>query len=256
MRRRALTALGLCALAVGAYAATPVESTVDAAVSAKSAKRTASVRVSQCVRSDVLGRSTLFTGRMRAVKGTERMGMRFTLQSRVGRGSFHTVMAPELAKWHKSKSGVRRFTYRQRVEALEEGVVYRAVVRYRWYDADGHRIRSGKRRSRGCDQRPDMPNLRPIRIYSKSLSETSTLYTVRVANYGKVGAMNVPVELSIDGRAAAPLTVDSIPAGAVVAVRFRGPNCHTQVQARVDPDDTIHESREHDNSRGASCPLS
>lgn len=256
MRRRALTALGLSAIAVAAYSAAPVDSPVQAAPGARAAHRAASVRVSRCVRSDGLGRSALFTGRMRALKGSKRMGMRFTLQSRVGRGRFHTIVAPQLAKWHKSKIGVRRFTFRQRVEALEEGVVYRAVVRYRWYDADGKRIRSSKRRSKGCDQRPDLPNLRPTKVTSKSLSKTRALYTVRVANYGKAGAIQVPVELSIDGRAAEPLTVDSIPAGAVVAVRFRGPTCHTQVQARVDPDDTIHESREHDNSRGASCPLS
>jgi hypothetical protein len=256
MRRRALTALALSALAVAAYSATPVDSPVQAAPAAKAAKRTTSVRVSQCLRSDALGRSALFTGKMRAIKGSERMGMRFTLQSRVGRGRFHTVVSPELAKWHKSKAGVRRFTYRQRVEALQEGVVYRTVVRYRWYDGDGNRIRSSKRRSKGCDQRPDLPNLRPTKVTAKRLSQTRALYTVRVANYGKAGATQVPVELSIDGHAAEPLIVDSIPAGAVVAVRFRGPTCHTQVQARVDPDDTIHESREHDNSRGASCPLS
>lgn len=255
MRRRALTALTLSALAVGTYAATPVDSSVQAAAGARAAAKVASVRVGKCIRSDELGRSAVFTGRMRAVKGTDRMGMRFTLQARVGRGTFHTIVTPELAKWHKSKSGVKRFTYRQKVEALQEGSVYRAVVRYRWYDESGKRIRGAKRRSRGCDQRPDLPNLKPTKITSKKLTSTRSLYTVRVANYGKAGATDVPVELSIDGRAAEPLTVDSIPAGAVVAVRFKGPTCQTQVQAKVDPDHKITESREGDNSLGASCPL-
>jgi hypothetical protein len=256
MRRRVLTACAFAALAAGAYAATPADSSLPTSpVGASKSKRMTSVRVVDCERSDLVGRSALFSGKMRAVRHTERMWMRFSLQARVGRGKFKPLRAPGLSRWRKSKAGVRRFTYRQRVRALEEGVVYRSIVRFRWYDAEGKRLRRAKRRSRGCDQRPNLPNLRPIRIGGKKISGGKALYTVRVANYGKAGARHVPVELSIDSGPAAPLVVNSIPAGAVVAVRFKGPRCGTQVEARVDPDDAIRESRESDNSRGASCPL-
>lgn len=256
MRRTALIAAALAALAVGAFAATPADSASQANLGARAAaKPPAAVRVVDCVRSDVVGRSALFAGRMRAVDGTERMWMRFTLQSRVGHGRYRTLDAAALKHWRKSRRGVRRFTYRQRVKALQEGAVYRAVVRYRWYDEAGARLKGAKRRSRGCDQRPELPNLRPIGIRSRKVATNDFLYTVRVANYGKVRAAQVPVELSIDSRPAVPLTVASIPAGTVVAVRFRGPRCKTQVEARVDPDDKVGESREGDNDRGASCPL-
>lgn len=256
MRRSALTALALAALALGIYAGTSPDSSSEASPTvAIAAKRLVSVRVSKCERSETIGRSAIFTGRMRAIEGTDRMRMRFTLQSRVGTGRYRTVKTAALKHWRKSKPGVRRFTYRQRLKALPEGAVYRMLVRYRWYGADGERLKGAKRRSRGCDQRPQLPNLRPIRIASAKVASNDFLYTVRLANYGKAPAVAVPVELSIDSRPAAPLTVAAIPAGTVVAVRFRGPSCKVQVEARVDPEDKIRESHEDDNKRGASCPL-
>lgn len=256
MRRKSFIAAALAALAAGAYTAVPADSASELAPSATAAaKRLASARVAQCVRSDALGRSALFSGRMRSVKGADRMWIRFSLQSRVGQGKYHKVDAPALSRWHKSRHGVRRFIYRQRVKALQEGAVYRVVVRYRWYDADGNRLKSAKRRSRGCDQRPDLPNLRPIGIASKKLATGAYRYTLRVANYGKAGASQVPVQLSIDSAPASPLTVATIPAGTVVAVRFTGPRCGTQLQAKVDASHSIEESRESDNSLARSCPL-
>jgi hypothetical protein len=256
MRRKPLIAAGLAALAVGAYSAPPADSASGVAPSASvAAKRLATVRVAECVRSDALGRSALFSGRMRKLRGTDRMWMRFSLQSRVGHGKYHKVDAPALSHWRKSRPGVRRFTYRQRVKALQEGAVYRVAMRYRWYDSDGNRLKSAKRRSRGCDQRPDLPNLRPIGVAATKLATDDFRYTVRVANYGKAGASAVPVQLSIDSHPALPLTVGAIPAGNVVAVRFRGPRCKTQVEAKVDASNGIEESRESDNRRGASCPL-
>lgn len=256
MRRKPVIAAALAALAVGAYGAVPADSAPEAAPpGATAAQRLTSVRASECVRSDALGRSALFSGRMRQVRGTDRMWMRFSLQARVGHGKYHKVDAPALGHWRKSRTGVRRFTYRQRVKALQEGSVYRVVVRYRWYDSDGKRLKSARRQSRGCDQRPDLPNLRPIGIASKRLAANDYRYTLRVANYGKVGAGAVPVQLSIDSHVAQSLTVAAIPAGTVVAVQFEGPRCHTQVEAKVDASHSIQESRESDNSHGWSCPL-
>lgn len=256
MRRTPLIATALAALAVGAHTAAPADSATGPSPAATAAaKRLASARVAECVRSDALGRSALFSGRMRKVKGTDRMWMRFSLQSRVGAGKYHKVDAPALNHWHKSRHGVRRFTYRQRVKALQEGAVYRVVVRYRWYDAAGRRLRSARRRSRGCDQRPDLPNLRPIGVAAQKLGPDNFQYTLRVANYGKASASQVPVQLSIDSKPPSPLTVPTIAAGTVVGVRFTGPRCKTQLQAKVDASHTIEESRESDNSRGWSCPL-
>ena len=112
-----------------------------------------SVRVLECLRGPAAGdRLAVFRGGMRALPGAERMSMRFKLQERVGAREFRTVKAPGLGVWRKSRRGVRRFAYRQRVLALAEGSAYRAVVGFRWYAADREVIRRATRRSRPCMQ--------------------------------------------------------------------------------------------------------
>jgi hypothetical protein len=116
--------------------------TIGVAASAQTAdparKPLASVRVVECQRGPAAeNRLALFRGAMRRVRRTREMWMRFKLRERVGEGSYRTINAPGLGTWRKSRPGVRRFAYRQRVLALAEGSTYRVVVSFRWYDADG-----------------------------------------------------------------------------------------------------------------------
>src|SRR5919199_6423521 len=91
-------------------------------------------------------RLATFYGRMRALPGTNRMAMRFTL---LDRSSEHAapLVVPRLAQWRRSRVGVRSFGYAQRVTDLRPGGIYAAAVELRWIDARGHTHKTVKRTS-------------------------------------------------------------------------------------------------------------
>src|SRR5439155_2644601 len=92
----------------------------------------AGVRVATC---DRAGLEAVFVGRMRRVRGTSEMLMRFRLDQRpAGGGTWAHLRARPLRRWRRSLPGVRRFVYHQRVRGLADGDSHRAVVPCRWLD--------------------------------------------------------------------------------------------------------------------------
>lgn len=155
---------GMTAALLGALAAIPGAVALPRKGDA-AAMPVAFVRVVECSRGpEALDRHATFRASMRRVPHTEHMSMRFALQERVGDGRFRPVNAPGLGTWRSSHPAVRRFSYRQRVLELAEGSTYRAVVSFRWYDADGGLIRRARRRSKPCRQPGLLSNLRLLRI--------------------------------------------------------------------------------------------
>jgi CARDB protein len=219
--------------------------------------RAASVKVVECVSGDTAEqRSAVFRGAMRRLKGTDRMGMRYTLQEKSGNGSYKRLKAPGLGKWRKSRSGVRRFAYRQRVLALGEGSAYRTVVQYRWYSEAGTVVRRATRRSAACKQPGELANLRVQRVGGRVVDGApgSFRYAISVINRGMVASTATRVRLKVDGR-----EVGSVPVGALAPDQLRrvfvvGPRCTSRTKAQVDPDDTVRESNERDNSTIGACP--
>jgi hypothetical protein len=216
------------------------------------AKPRASVKLTECTTSDAPGgRSATFEGRMRRVRGTERMKMRFKLLERIGK-RFTTVKEPELRVWRKSEEGVRVFSFEQRVLGLRSGRAYRVAVSFRWYDADGNRIRSERHRSRAC--REPAPNLRVAKVVRRSGPVRGTwIYRVHVTNIGQSEARDVGVTLAVDGGELDAGRIDSLPAGESRVVTFTGPVCRHGFRAVADPDDQIGETREDDNVRRGAC---
>ena len=221
-----------------------------------SAARSASVRVDECSRET---NSAVFHGRMRRVRGTRRMAMRFQLLERAaGTRRFRRVRAPGLGRWRRSRPGVRRFGYRQRVRGLAEGASYRARVEFRWYGRRGRRIRRAVRRSSPCRQFPPAPNLRVLRIRQVGTLQggRAAVYAVRVLNAGNAPAGRSEVSLSVDGSA-----VDTVDAGALEPreagrATFTGPTCQrsdSPVQAVADPGNAVAELDEGDNRLSARC---
>ena len=183
MRRRHLIPIAaLAALAVATVAS-----------ASTGGRRTASVWVSKCSRHH---HAAVFHGRMRRVRGAERMRMRFTVLERVDGGDFEVVHGPGL---------------------------WRARVDFRWLDEDGDVIRRARRRSGLCHQRGPLPNLRIEGIRRSAVS----MYVVRVANWGRAAAHDVPVALSVDGDPVDRRIVPSVEAGEVVPVAFAGPACES-----------------------------
>ena len=249
MLRRALTfavLLGLlAAAAVGSAAARP------------SVTKAASVRVVDCSSSDAgESRSATFQGRLRAMRGSERMGMRFTLLERFGDERRHVVEFPELKAWHFSKPGIRDFRYKQTVTGLQGGGEYRARVDFRWYDGDGNLLRKARRTSGACRQAGELANLKPGPPTAAAGPEGSAVYVVPVYNRGRADTADVDVELSVDGATINVGHIDSIPAGQRREVRLNGPPCKGGLRVVVDPSDAVKERRERDNILKVPCPPS
>lgn len=225
---------------------------------AKQSAPLASVRVAECARGPAAeSRLAVFRGAMRRVPGSDRMWMRFRLQERVGAGGFRTVKAPGLGTWHKSRPGVTRFAYRQRVLALAEGSAYRTIVSFRWYAADGEVTRQTRRRSPACRQPGLLSDLRVTRIGGGRPVDGvpgAFRYAVNVLNRGQVVAEGFGVRLAVDGGAVDTLAVNALAPGESRRLLFSGPACRSTVTATADPEDTVREVSEKDNTLTSPCP--
>ena len=83
------------------------------------------------------------------------MAMRFDLEERRSDAArFRRVAAPKFGRWDRSKAGVAGFVYTKRVTRLAQGRWYRAIVRFRWSDAQGRVQRTARRATPACHQ-PD-----------------------------------------------------------------------------------------------------
>jgi CARDB len=240
MRKRGLalllaSALPLAALTGTAQAATP------------------SAKVVECRTGEE--REASFTGRMKAIKGSARMQMRFELlQQTPGSTDAQTVKAPQLLNWRRSKAGVKTFSYEQTVKGLSSGVTYRARVTFRWVSAAGKVIRTEQRESGNCVQDGDLPNLVIGALKAGSGSAGGTgVFSVQVGNTGAGDAEALTVSLYADGAHIDTRTIDALEAGDFTTVKFTGPRC-SRVRAVVDRSQTVPETVEEDNELRARCP--
>jgi hypothetical protein len=211
----------------------------------------ARVKLVECSLED---REAAFHARMRIVAGAERMAMRFTLLERTGADEFRAVKAPELARWHSAKPGVRAFGYRQGVRNLPAGTSHRMRVDFRWYSSDGAVVERARRRSPECRQFTGLPNL-VARITGATPTELPGVvrYGLLVRNDGRAPAAAVPVQLRVDGDVVDTVTVASLSAGEERSLVIRGPACRRSLLVEADPDEAIAESSEDDNSHGLTC---
>jgi hypothetical protein len=224
---------------------------------AAEARAPASVRIAECEPgTETATRSAEFSAAMRALPGTHRMQVRFTLLERLGEGVFEKVSAPGLEVWRSSRDAVRRFVYSQRIAGLKPNAAYRVAVRYRWLDADGRVQRFARRRSDVCEVQGSLPDLRVVRISARRGSTPGTAsYSVVVRNAGGADARSVGVGLSVDGTPLAASTVGSLIALETRTVRFSGPACTAAISAVADPDNALREEIEDDNVLSLPCPL-
>lgn len=189
------------------------------------------------------------------MEGSERMGMRFSLQEKMGDREFEPLRAPGLGGWHRSRPDVKRFVYRQEVRELAEGSEYRVRVHFRWYDAEGEVVRKASRRSGPCRQKGDLPNLKVVRVGGRPAAARDLIrYEITVVNAGRAGSRVSAVGLSVDGAAVDTLPVPALSPGESRRLQVNGPDCGASVRAVADPSDTVAESVEDDNTLLSSCP--
>jgi hypothetical protein len=217
----------------------------------------ASVTVADCHPSDSVDqRYASFSGQMRAIPGTRRMIMRFTLLERLG-GSlmpFKAVPLPDLQAWRRSKPGARTFIYTQRVTALRDGGAYRMRVQFRWYGDRHTLLRTAIVRSRTCRQPTPLPDLTISSITSSPAADGGQRnYSITVANVGQGEARDVPVILKVDGTMVGSAHVDLLPGQESSMVQIPGPSCAFTVRAVADPDRLIRETDDSDNALTVPC---
>ena len=200
-------------------------------------------------------RAATFYARMDAIPGaSSKMQIRFQLQERLGRDdSWSKLDVPALRQWHTSQAGVKRFGWKQTVDALRVGGAYKARVQYRWLSSTGIVIDTFSRDPPVC--RGPLPNIvvGDLSVKPGPTSDTRT-YRVTISNRGKVDADEVDVQLSVDKAILDTVTVSSLGAGESRTVSFSGPDCRRGIRVKADPGNSIGETIEDDNSQLFSCP--
>jgi hypothetical protein len=205
------------------------------------------------------GRYAVFTGSMPALTGTDRMAMRFDmLQRRAPSSDFTAVDVPKWARWETSKPGRSSFTFSRRVNGLAPGTDYSAVVRFRWYDADGALQHSARRVSATCHQPDTRPDLRAAPLTADRGSEPGTAtYTYVVRNTGKGPAGPFDVVLTPGGAPQPAQRLAGLDAGEQQVVTLAGPLCQagSTVSLAVDASDEVDERDETDDVVQSACPF-
>jgi hypothetical protein len=199
-------------------------------------------------------RAATFYGRMDTIPGASKMQIRFALLERLGRDdTWGKLDVPALRLWHTSQAGVKRFGWKQTVDALRIGGAYKARIQYRWLSASGTVLESETHDTPVC--RGPLPNIAVGDLTLKPGPTADTrVYRVSVVNNGKVDAGEVDVSLSVDRAVLDTVTLTQLAAGESRTVSFTGPPCSRNVRVEADPGNSIGETIEDDNSELFACP--
>src|SRR5439155_9322504 len=183
------------------------------------------------------------------------MAMRFDLlERRPGSPFFRRVAAPKLGVWDRSHHDptLPGYIVTKRVEGLAAPGAYRAVVRFRWYDAQGRVLRRARRVTRVCrqfDQRPDL-TIGSVELV-RGPDAAHGRYVVEILNLGR-GDAAVPfaIDLMVKGARQPSQTLPALGGRARATVSFVAPLCSPgeSVQVGVDGRHAIDESNEANNS--------
>jgi hypothetical protein len=201
-------------------------------------------------------RFALFTGSMPARPGTRRMWMRFDLFERSGPAArWARVPAPSFGRWERSQPRRAGFVYTKRVERLRDAAAYRAVVRFRWFDARGAVQRTTRRTTPVCVQPDRRPDLQVVSIgVVPGAAEGSAIHLVTVANGGLTAAAPFDVGIVAGGEDRVS-RVAGLAAGERTTIEVPGRRCRgaEQVSATADVRGEVDEADERDNALSRAC---
>ncbi len=208
---------------------------------------------------DTTADTALFRGAITTYGKAATLQLRFTLQARVsGGGGFKRVVAPTFDTWLSYTPGKRTYVYDKTVENLEDGAAYRAVVRFRWRDADGDVIARATKATAACTQPDDRPNLKVTDVtVTPGTTPATRTYVVKLVNRGRSPAPVFATGLTVNAVALPDqLTAAPLLAGASTTVSFIGPRCDagSTLTATADSGATVDERNETDNVLAVACP--
>ena len=249
----------LAATSLGA----PLAATTGA-LAATAAKPAGSVpleaRLTRCPVPGVAAKPVAFSASMPALPDSgaqARMAVRFELQQRGGgRGWLPVIGVPSFNQWEQSQPGRPGFVVTKKVKGLPVGGAYRAVVRFRWLDAQGAVVRVAKRITHVClqpDTRPDLVPIAPA-IVPATRSDL-VVYRITVKNKGRGNAAPSAVTVEVNGTVQPAQRIDPLDPKATTVVTFQAPRCTTGtvVRFRVDAEDELAEINERDNVLERRC---
>jgi hypothetical protein len=199
-------------------------------------------------------RAATFYARMDTIPAASKLQVRFQLLERLGRGEAWTKLdVPALRQWHTSQAGVKRFGWKQTVDALRIGGAYKARVQYRWVSSGATVLATDTRDTPVC--RGPLPNIVVGNLTVKPGPTVDTrTYRVDIQNHGKVDADAVDVSLTVDKAILDTVTLGHLAAGETRSASFTGPPCRHGVRVAADPSNSIGETIEQDNSQLFTCP--
>jgi hypothetical protein len=216
--------------------------------SAQAASSHAKATVTRCDR-DL--NEAMFTARMSAYRRTAKMQMRFTLQAITpDEPRWRKVDTPGFGEWITAPSGLTKYTYDKTVQELLAPARYRAVVHFRWRDARGKLIRSGRAASGACRQPDSRPDL-----LIRDVTADPAGYVAVVFNRGRETAGAFDVRFVRDGVLLGSARVAGLEPQTAIDVFLPGARCApgTPLEAVVDPLSEVDESSEFNNTVNASC---
>ncbi|MEA2295782.1 MAG: hypothetical protein QOE86_3421 [Solirubrobacteraceae bacterium] len=214
------------------------------------------VRLVEC---GAQARTADFEGDMKAIAGTRRMQMRFTVEALPAgpSASWQRVEAPNLDTWISALPGRLRYVYTKHVEGLQPGVSYRVAVRFRWRAADGSVLRTALRRSDPCKVPDPRPDLVPVAIdVEPGTSADTRTYVLTLANKGRAAAPASSASFDAGQAALADQPVPALDPGARFKVSFDGPACVAgdTLAGTVDATGLVDEAVEADDLLTVPCP--
>lgn len=205
----------------------------------------------RAARTNCVPGSALFSASMPASAASARMAMRFDLERRRGLGDWQRLAVPRWGVWQRSAPRVPGFVLAKAIAGLSAPAYYRAVVRFRWYDAEGRVLRRARRTTLSCRQQ----DLRPDLVAGDVTQAPSGGYLVVVRNVGRGDAGPSSLTLTVDG-VAAEVVLEGVRAGTerTVAVAARRCAPGSTVAVAVDATGAVDEAHEDDNLVVRPCP--
>ena len=214
----------------------------------------------QCaVGPDAADRSATFTGSMPLIAGAQQMWMRFDLFQRTpGTLRWSRAAVPKWGQWQRSEPGRPGFIYTKRVEGLSGPATYRAVVRFRWYAAQGRLLRSSQRTTRACSEPDPRPDLHAEQLTATAGPEAgSAVYQLVIRNRGLGPAAAFDTTLTVAGQPPVIQRLAGLDAGAEQVLDFTASRCApgSTVLIEVDARDEVIEADEADDMVTLPCPF-
>jgi hypothetical protein len=261
----AATLLTLCAIATTALALPAFASArVDVGVANVGTASTnpAQAKVTECTSAPYAAdRRIVLTSKMQALPAqltAPRMQVRFDVYRKLleRKTPFRKLRATGLGKWF-SNSDPNATAYQREVTltGIETYAKYRAVISFRWLDADGKVLAKKVRTTSTCKQRYSLPRLTITGVKSVPIAGSNNRhYTVSILNSGGAAAESLPVSIWIDQSSPSSSTiVDSVGPGSSYDAQLDAPSCTTNGWAALDGRFTLRLAGKSHDTQPAVC---